>query len=169
MRHPKLRPNPGPPPLPGQATLFRFDEAPRQVRRLTPGPELPSYGAFELKITPRPTAPPPPALALLEGEGSEHPPKLPQQARFDIADAMRRYAHDTDLAGRSKPYSQAECLCLASTVVSCAQSLAEAEEWATELLARTTYRRSDKRHALETLTAYWHLAEHDTKAGRYHE
>ena len=68
-RHPKLRPDPGPPPLAGQATQFAFEEVPRQVRRLSPGPAIPSYGAFELESPPGREAE---ALCLLAEEGSEH-------------------------------------------------------------------------------------------------
>ena len=67
-RHPKLRPDPGPPPLAGQATLF---EVPRQVRQLSPGPAIPSYGAFELESPPGPEPQPAPPCLLAE-EGSEH-------------------------------------------------------------------------------------------------
>lgn len=59
---PNRRPDPGPSPLPGQISLF---PVPREVRRLKPGPAIPSYGTFELESPPGPATAPParPALA----------------------------------------------------------------------------------------------------------
>jgi len=58
---PKLRLDPGPPPLPGQISLF---QVPRQVRQLKPGPAIPSYGPFALEAPPGPPAPTAPGPTL---------------------------------------------------------------------------------------------------------
>ena len=70
-RHPKLRPDPGPPPLAGQVALFAFEEAPRQVRQLSPGPAIPSYGPFALESPPGPEPQPAPPCLLAEEESED--------------------------------------------------------------------------------------------------
>ena len=96
-----------------------------------------------------------------------HSEPICQQARYDIADAMRRHARETDLVGRAKPTGLVEALHLASTVPTCAENLEQAAEWVKALLRRAGIRKSHQGEALSVLNAYWRLAEHDTARGRY--
>jgi len=88
--------------------------------------------------------------------------RLCQQARYDIADELHQRACDT-----GRPPDEAEALRLVSTVVTCAETLSQAQCWARALVARASCRYRAATNALQRLEVCWKTAEHDTETGRY--